>query len=680
MLQAAMFKGQLVQSTAELAAINSLGLRGNEQEMAIDTIRNALDDGIRTQKSNILKGSPREAYSALVLGDAKDTLEAYCYDKIFKIGVLQATGKDGGFAVYTERMRNIKETLAIMFGASDGLGGDNSSNNAALEGIFKRQLGNRLIYLGDKGMGGTWKGVTSAYISEAVDSDYGETWEYLHHGFAMYYVEGATDANSMYRLITKSEMLLKCLLSFNMLCTETDGSCDLQGVLSRLNPASDKKNLIDGTTAVARLNWQPSLHKYVVTVSSKCDMSKMYMLPLLEAEGNFITILSGVQTSSNLPYLNVRCRYAGDDKDTNLKCVADVVSYYGWYQDVKDAETRHKLEERVNKTVIGFDPNSMRTRLFNIEASIHGKLTSSIVPGTSLVIGQGVNPRNVNISCHDIDYSLLSLVFHSKVARMTKADFEAISKVMSFDAPTVRAKKQEILQWQSNLAPDELYRLLTYPDEGVWKVFGTDIKAALAKRKNYLPVYLKNFQAITKAEIEARAKAENKAIEEVLSDIMSKGVLHATVFGASGSMRETYITTNEQILKAVHGQRYLALYGSRRSRLLALKQELDGIKTYDELVDTLKEYGLEDVTAWKIYEMYSKTFNNLSKITNIPVEFGKLIDAEVMKLAERDISSIKMVTGMKVLGYSFVRSNGVISLYDSFNISNIVSLEYTVKK
>ena len=584
------------------------------------------------------------------------SLETYLYDNLINLKVIRSNPDSS----YSENLKNIKDVMNFIF-----------ENKFNFDGVAKPNADKLFCAKGKSRITkmDSWKGVNDNYLKDVEDSGWLPTWEYLNCGLAMYVVDKG-DGKVTYSLVTKSEAILRSLSKYNMLYADK-GVVVINDILERLNPASDKKNLLDGKTAVLKLEWQSSVHAYKCTVTSKAEMDNMYMIPLIQAEAMFLSVLSSIDNDGKF----IAVRHTNmEGKDVVSKVTAAVHSVKYWYRDIVEASSVAILSEKVDYSNIGFDIQSMVFRLFNLEASIHGKITTSIKPGTIKGIAVG-NPKTVDISCHDIDYSLLSLVFHTKVSRMTKADFDAISDVIPLYAPTVRAKKEALLAWQAKQAPDDLYRLLTYPNAGIQTVFGNNIREALIKRKNYLPKYLKNF---TPLDMETVNKQPNKTPEEVLNKIMQDGVLHARVRSSRGTIREVYLTKNEAILKHLYGDNYLALYGSRRARLKVVRELLNG-KKYNELMDILRDYGLEDFTAWKVYDTYSKTFENLEKAVDRGdgVMLG-IIDAEIMKLAERDIDSIEMVTGYKVKAYSLVTSNGSVSLYDCFNTSNIVSLEYSV--
>lgn len=640
----------------------------SDLDRAGETVDMTLNPARLVEKSNMMKQGVTDPN--LLLGT--NTVTRFLFDKIADLGVINTARTPNGF-IFKENLMNVGNILkrsAMWMPLSTDI-----------VPILENQGKCRLAQLGDASQGGKWKKVDTSYMDDTVKSGYLATWEYLNHGFVMLISEGTRNGETIKhrKLATKSMDIIRRMCEMGLILPKKGQNfVDVNDIYAKLNPASDKANLLEGKTAMFCIEWQPSLHKYEYTIKSKCELDAMYMLPLIEAEAVYMYLYMSVANKTGFAEI----RYNNTDGVQVHKFAATKDSMEMWYRDIVEPETKGILARKFDSNVIGLDPNSLRFRFFDIESSVHGGLVRTIKPGEIEHMCEA-NPKAVDISAHDLDYNLISLVFHARVNRMTRADFDAISKVIPTNAPTVRAKKQEILQWQANQRPDDLYRTLIYPDAGIQSVFGNNLKAAMARRKNYMPRYLKNFKPIDFAEVRAKASANGVSVEAVLQDIMLQGVLHATVYSSTGSVRETYLTNNVAILEAVYGKNYVALYGSRRARMYAVKKILleNASMTVNDVLDILSDYGIDDYAVWHIYAMYQKSFANIKALLEQNGVRGiiPLIDAEITKLAEGDIDHIKMVTGYKVNAYSLVRSNGEVSLYDCFNTSNIVGLEYSEK-
>lgn len=502
-------------------------------------------------------------------------------------------------------------------------------------------------------------------------------WEYLNRGFGVVFSESIdTDGYPKRQLVTRSPEIIGQLNKLGLL----EQGTNITEEIKRLNPKSDKDNLLNGMATVLRLDWQPTAKVYKLSKMAKVVLDKIIPLPALEALSTYICVIAGLK---NLPTDSgfIEVRYKSSDNTIKFVKVTSSVSVVkSCYNAVihSNEEAAAVLKKKVNEALIGLDVNTLECHLFNLEASVYGQVTKALRPGRLMGIQDG-DLRTVDVSAHDVDFTLLRRVFFTKINKLNKAQLMSLNVMIPFTAQTVRGMKLQALMWQTGLTGMELYKNLTMPQSAISAIFGNDVKAALANRKNYIPRYLKVFKSLDLNAVKEQAAKSGTSVESVLDNYIKSGVLHAMVMDSHGKLRDTYITKNERILQYEYGTDYIAVYGARRERLRACKKELETFdKDVDVILSTLSDYGLDDFPVWKIYEAHAEDFANIVKgVKQEGIAFIiKLIDEEISALSANDGDKIAMVRGKKVNAYRIVH-NGEANIYDSFGVSNIKSLEYS---
>lgn len=322
-------------------------------------------------------------------------------------------------------------------------------------------------------------------------------------------------------------------------------------------------------------------------------------------------------------------------------------------EQLYDKQTVAQCRNLFAKTFTGFDLCTMRHWFTDLQSSITARMVWGVAPGAWQTITP-VPLDKLNKAYHNVDFYLVSQIFTSRVLNARKADFNSLpADIELANFNLLREKQETLLKYGASLNNYDLFDFMIANAQ-----FFGDMATQLATRARNRLHYLKNFKPI---DIQGKMPEE---IAEELKKALAAGVVRLTFLSATRGRYEVMGTTNTQILKKEYGEDYIYKFGSPRDRLRGLAEM---IKSGTPIT---KEFYAECGVDAKL----PVDFLSMSDKDKLAA-----IDAIIAELQQRDFAIVPGTISFKVADSSGVVDKGVVTIYRTNNVANLVAAAYSPK-